>query len=165
MLKLSMIAVLAVIYAVSTGVTTSALARGHGGGGHGGGFHGGGGHHFGGGGHYHGGHPHGHHDDWHHDWHHIHPGLVIAAAVAIGTVINHPPHACVTEVVYGVQYCHDSNHWYRINGTTYVVVTRPSVPDHNSVEQRIKELESLANKGIISKQEYQARRKAILDGI
>ncbi len=41
----------------------------------------------------------------------------------------------------------------------------PAQPDRGSVEQRIKELESLASKGIISKQEYQARRKAILDGI
>ncbi len=41
----------------------------------------------------------------------------------------------------------------------------PSAPPHESVEQRIKKLEDLAAKGIISKQEYQARRKAILDGI
>lgn len=34
-----------------------------------------------------------------------------------------------------------------------------------SVEQRIRELESLASKGLISKQEYKTRRKAILDGI
>ncbi len=36
---------------------------------------------------------------------------------------------------------------------------------HESIEQRIKKLEDLAAKGIISKQEYQARRKAILDSI
>ena len=41
----------------------------------------------------------------------------------------------------------------------------PAPAAGQSVEQRIKELEGLASKGIISKQEYQARRKAILDGI
>jgi len=41
----------------------------------------------------------------------------------------------------------------------------PSAPPHESVEQRIKKLEDLAAKGIITKQEYQARRKAILDNI
>lgn len=34
-----------------------------------------------------------------------------------------------------------------------------------SVEQRLKELDSLAAKGYISKQEYQARKKAIIDSI
>ena len=41
----------------------------------------------------------------------------------------------------------------------------PSAPPHETIEQRIKKLEDLAAKGIISKQEYQARRKAILDSI
>ena len=41
----------------------------------------------------------------------------------------------------------------------------PAQPGPRSVEQRIRELESSASKGIISKQEYQARRKAILDSI
>ena len=41
----------------------------------------------------------------------------------------------------------------------------PSAPPHESVEQRIKKLEDLAAKGIITKQEYQARRKAVLDNI
>ncbi len=38
-------------------------------------------------------------------------------------------------------------------------------PPQKSVEQRLKELEGLASRGFISKQEYQARRKAILDEI
>ena len=41
----------------------------------------------------------------------------------------------------------------------------PSAPPQDSVEQRIKRLENLAAKGIITKQEYHARRKAILDNI
>ncbi len=40
-----------------------------------------------------------------------------------------------------------------------------AAPPQKSVEQRLKELEDLASKGFISKQEYQARRKAILDKI
>ncbi len=44
-------------------------------------------------------------------------------------------------------------------------VAAPAQPAGKSVEQRLKELESLASKGFISKQEYQARRKAILDKI
>jgi hypothetical protein len=34
-----------------------------------------------------------------------------------------------------------------------------------STEQRLNELDALANKGYISKSEYQTRRKAILDGV
>ena len=119
MLKLSRIAVLAAIYAVSTAVTTtvvttSASARGHGGGHHGGGHHGGEGHH--------------HHDEGHHHYYdgdHYHPAAAIAAAIAIGTVLNYRPHGCVVDVVDDVQYCHDGNIWYRIDGTTYIVVDRP----------------------------------------
>ena len=40
-----------------------------------------------------------------------------------------------------------------------------AAPPQKSVEQRLKELEDLAARGFISKQEYQARRKAILDKI
>lgn len=40
-----------------------------------------------------------------------------------------------------------------------------AAPPQKSVEQRLKELEDLASRGFISKQEYQARRKAILDKI
>jgi hypothetical protein len=38
-------------------------------------------------------------------------------------------------------------------------------PPHDTIEQRIKRLEDLAAKGIITKQEYQTRRKAILNSI
>ena len=41
----------------------------------------------------------------------------------------------------------------------------PIEPPQKSVEQRIKILESLAAKGFISKQEFDARRQAILDSI
>ena len=34
-----------------------------------------------------------------------------------------------------------------------------------STEQRLNDLEALANKGYISKSEYQTRRKAIIDGV
>lgn len=42
---------------------------------------------------------------------------------------------------------------------------RAAAPAAKSVEQRIKELQTLSNQGLISKQEYQTRRKAILDSI
>ena len=41
----------------------------------------------------------------------------------------------------------------------------PASSGGKTVEQRIKELDDLAQKGYISKQEYQSRRKAILDSI
>jgi hypothetical protein len=40
-------------------------------------------------------------------------------------VINYRPHGCVIDVVNDVQYCHDPYNWYRIDGTTYIVVDRP----------------------------------------
>ncbi len=41
----------------------------------------------------------------------------------------------------------------------------PAPAAERSVEQRLKELDDLAQKGYITKDEYQTRRKAILDGI
>ncbi len=40
-----------------------------------------------------------------------------------------------------------------------------TVEPAKSVDQRLKELDDLAQKGYITKDEYQTRRKAILDGV
>lgn len=46
--------------------------------------------------------------------------------------------------------------------TTTAVI---SAPAHSSAESKLKELNSLADKGYITPEEYKSRRKAIIDGI
>ncbi len=41
----------------------------------------------------------------------------------------------------------------------------PAPATERSVEQRLKELDDLAQKGYVTKDEYKTRRKAILDGV
>ena len=41
----------------------------------------------------------------------------------------------------------------------------PAPPAAKTTEQRLNELDDLAQKGYVSKDEYKARRKAILDGV
>ena len=45
------------------------------------------------------------------------------------------------------------------------VVVREAAPASKSVEQRLDDLDDLAKRGIITKDEYTARRKAILDSL
>lgn len=44
-------------------------------------------------------------------------------------------------------------------------VSAPAAPPPQSVEQRLADLDDLARKGYINKDEYQTRRKAILDSM
>ena len=48
---------------------------------------------------------------------------------------------------------------------TTVVQAAPAQSSSQSTESKLKELDSLASKGYITKAEYKSRRKAIVDGI
>ena len=90
--------------------------REHFGGGHyQGGNHYRGGNHYGGRGYYGGGGYRGHY----------HPGLAVAAGIAIGTSLSYRPTGCTVDWVDGVEYCHDPYNWYRVDGNSYEVVERP----------------------------------------
>ena len=57
------------------------------------------------------------------------------------------------------------NQSYSQPTTVVVKETAPAPSASKSVEQRLSELDDLAKKGIITKDEYTAQRKAILDSI
>jgi ribosomal protein S20 len=57
------------------------------------------------------------------------------------------------------------NQSYSQPTTVVVREAAPAPKASKSVEQRLSELDDLATKGIITKDEYTARRKAILDSI
>ena len=57
------------------------------------------------------------------------------------------------------------NQSYSQPTTVVVKETAPAPKASKSVEQRLSELDDLAKKGVITKDEYKARRKAIVDSI